>query len=456
MIFDVPRQLMKWCSAHVVAFGLMAMLCGCGASGPPPPWSAQVLEDVSTPEPAPRPPSISAAEQAFNARARAALQRVANARKLAILSPVKAQQIDRARAAQLLKENLDRNIKPSALVAQGELLRSFGLIPAEFDFVAGLMEFASGELAGLYDPDRKTMFVMEGMSGLGAEHAVLHELAHALHDQHFGLGDRLRLKPDGAPPRGDRVAAEHCLMEGDATAVAFLAQTNTIPSSTLYRQDFERGLAGREDIPAVMRQSLVVPYVDGLAFVEQLLAAGGWAAVDAAWRRPPRSTEQLLHLDKYQQDEAPLAVAAVMPDVSGWTLLDGDILGEQGLRLMLQQWGSDEEAMQAAAGWGGDRYLVLQQDAADGSKQFWASYVVQFDSEADAREAHALVKRAHPAACQQRPTVGPLAHARHGSLVALVAGPYQRKAPKTRAISGQDCNDASTWLQLTLSRAISK
>ena len=58
----------------------------------------------------------------------------------------------------------------------------------------------------------------------------------------------------------------------------------------------------RDAAPAVIRQSMLFPYEQGLRFVRTLYAQGGWDAVNDAYRDPPRSTEQLLHPERYLGD----------------------------------------------------------------------------------------------------------------------------------------------------------
>ncbi len=60
-----------------------------------------------------------------------------------------------------------------------------------------------------------------------------------------------------------------------------------------------------EDMPAVLRETLLFPYTGGLTFTQRLHAGGGWAAVDAAFAKPPASTEQVIHPEKYDSRRGP-------------------------------------------------------------------------------------------------------------------------------------------------------
>jgi hypothetical protein len=94
----------------------------------------------------------------------------------------------------------------------------------------------------------------------------------------------------------------------------------------------------------------------GRAFVQQLYLAAGWSSVDRAYADPPTSTEQILHPERYPEDDPlPLPV----PDLSdalgsAWEQRQTIVLGEWRMRQMLQSFLSPDEAAKAASNWGGD------------------------------------------------------------------------------------------------------
>jgi hypothetical protein len=82
------------------------------------------------------------------------------------------------------------------------------------------------------------------------------------------------------------------------------------------------------------------------------------------FERPPASTEQVLHPEKYEASEDPVDVE--LPDGliegmgAGWTLGLEDTFGEYQIGIWLQDSGNpDATAALAAAGWGGDRMAYL-------------------------------------------------------------------------------------------------
>ncbi|PYS80578.1 MAG: hypothetical protein DMF67_19995 [Acidobacteria bacterium] len=87
-------------------------------------------------------------------------------------------------------------------------------------------------------------------------------------------------------------------------------------------------------------------------------------SVDDVFRRPPISSEQVLHPEKYLANEQPREV--VLDDQSfadeGWRLTATTPLGEVGVRGLLLAGVPAEEARRAAAGWGGDRTYLFERE----------------------------------------------------------------------------------------------
>jgi len=118
--------------------------------------------------------------------------------------------------------------------------------------------------------------------------------------------------------------------------------------------------------PMFIREQLLFPYGDGFNFVRRLYQTGrGYVAVDDAFKNPPDSTEQILHPEKYRTREKPVEVA--LPDLvaamgPGWRKINSNVLGELDFRLILEQLTDTGRATRGSAGWGGDRWLLLEKD----------------------------------------------------------------------------------------------
>lgn len=105
----------------------------------------------------------------------------------------------------------------------------------------------------------------------------------------------------------------------------------------------------------------------GRAFVQGLYLSGGWPAVDQAYENPPGSTEQILHPERYPEDsplplQAPDLGAALGP---GWEPRQTTTLGEWRMRQTLQVYLPADEAIEAAADWGGDVLMTYRNAGLD-------------------------------------------------------------------------------------------
>lgn len=379
---------------------------------------------------------------------RETLERVAVERELPVRRPVTAEVVSRERARELLVEKTLRDSPKELLQAQGEFLAALELIPPDYSFVEGLFAMLAENVAGFYDPKFDTLYLLNDLDEGASASTLSHELIHALQAQHFDLRDRLTYRPGEL----DVLAATSTLAEGDAFAAMFTASTG--PREPLSAEQAGESLlaavastpSGASSPPALLR-SLVAPYRDGYRFVSALHARGGWAEVNRVWREPPGSTEQVLHLAKYDAHEPPLSVAAPTAGAlgPGWRTLDSDVMGEQAMRTFFEQDSRPEDAARAAAGWGGDRYTVFARDAV-GGRELAVAVRIRFDDVSEAVEAEAFLRSRYPA-CRERPRLGPVAVARLGADLALVAGPFLRQTTGTATpLPLFDCANARSWL----------
>jgi hypothetical protein len=148
--------------------------------------------------------------------------------------------------------------------------------------------------------------------------------------------------------------------------------------------------------PVAIREALIFPYRAGFTFVAALRRRQPWSAVDAAFRKPPTSTEQIIHPDRYLAGEQPIAIA-IDPVFSlrGYTPAHRTVWGELGFHLFLRAHGVDAAtATEAAAGWGGDRTIVLAKDTDKRANAAVGISRSEWDSEADAIEAHEAAVKA--------------------------------------------------------------
>ena len=222
-----------------------------------------------------------------------------------------------------------------------------------------------------------------------APSVLSHELIHHLQHQIIDTADLAQSYADT-----DRRSVLHWLLEADATRSA-LDSTNSDHNRAveLLREQgggaYQPAVAPLYDrLPAELSDRFYGPYRRAGEFIELLRQDGGESVADDLLRNLPDSTEQLLHHDKYDADEQPLDMSELAPLVDAlppgdeWQrlgaplLVDGrdqDTLGELYLRLLISaSTGRDIEAAAAAAGWGGDRLHVFQEEGGPSTLALWA------------------------------------------------------------------------------------
>ena len=427
----------------------IAWLAGCGAP-PPPEVKAPAPEPVplTTSAPLPEAPPGSETEAAFEEM----LARVSARRGLSVRGEVKLRTLNRATIGEMIRAKAARELPPEVLAHETEALIALGLVPPSYDAVSGMFALIDTSIAGFYEPEDKTMYLASDLSPAERDETLAHELVHALQDQHYDLGPLLKHGPDNE----ERLAAGHALAEGDATSAMFditLGDAARVDEKRFATNAREALANLAPETPAVLRDVLVAPYTDGFAFVQALRRRGGFAEVDAAWRALPSTTEQLLHLDKYDAKEpaieiAPAPLGALARDAGGdgrrsFSQVYSQVLGEQSLRIVLTAWTDGARAERAAAGWGGDRYVLAKGEGAAAGESA-LGWVLRFDTEADAREMEAVLSAQAHGDCVLRPDVGPFAWARKRRDVALALGPYSRASGRSKATG--TCKEAKAWL----------
>jgi hypothetical protein len=269
-----------------------------------------------------------------------------------------------------------------------------GMLPEGTDLASLAVTFTAATAGATYSPlDKQVILLAEDAKrGALADQSLLtHEFVHALQDQHFDLLKTLLARPFNF----DRTEALFALVEGDAMNVERRMEAGEKEWSRrtldeIARHEDERFAPYRAQIgalfPPLLTETFIFRYRDGARFVEAMRRARPAASVDDIFRRPPASSEQVLHPEKYLAGEAPREVDANAEGFreDGWEALASTPLGEIGVRGLLLAGVEDAEARKAAAGWGGDRAFVFGR-AGRGPAQLFVWQTV-WDGREDARE----------------------------------------------------------------------
>ena len=289
------------------------------------------------------------------------------------------------RVGALIAEDLDEE----EIAVDSRYFSLIGMLPEGTDLYSLFIELYSEQVAGFYDGDEMEMVVPASPEGFTPLQriTVVHELVHALTDQHFEFNEPYTDLVDNGT--GDDTSAYLAVIEGDAQHASFVYLESLSPADAVAAaiEAFNIQSPVFDELPAWMRADLLFPYQQGLTFTESLIGDSGLAGVDEAYIDPPTTTEQILDYDKYLVREGSRNLAAISAELAGWEIHDDASFGEWHLRLVLAESIPGGDATQAAAGWGNDHYRVFSRgdDVA-----FVMTYIG--DAERDAEElANALI-----------------------------------------------------------------
>ena len=239
------------------------------------------------------------------------------------------------------------------------LFKLLGLLSPDDDLAALYEELYGESVAGFYSSDDQEMVIPSSGEELSPVEVLtlLHELVHAVTDQHFGFG--LRMEDLADNQLYDPASGLVSLVEGDATLSEVLYVENLTPSE---RSRLWAEIMAIEqpdlDIPLFMEQSLYFPYERGFEYVLNGWRKGGWQAVNELYLDPPASTEEIYEGGpaSFTQPVEMERPAGSLPE--GYEEIYDYTWGFLDILLMFEQVLGPEAAVDAATGWGGGRSLV--------------------------------------------------------------------------------------------------
>jgi hypothetical protein len=217
--------------------------------------------------------------------------------------------------------------------------------------------------AAVYIPEIEELYVRRDWDGPSEilEMHVAYGYARAQPDQY---GDLLKLSNDASSI--DRQIALSAVADGDALMAVWL-YAGVSPDSR-QAEKIERYVE-TAILPLWQREDPLLRDLSGLSlslgkdFAIERFEAGGTEALDRAIIRPPRSTEQLLHPERYEANDEPVPISPYDVDLGRtWTLTQTDTLGEALMRLTVVEWSNGDLTPDVVKGWGGDRLQVWQND----------------------------------------------------------------------------------------------
>lgn len=312
-------------------------------------------------------------------------QQVTSIRGLSLKSSFNRDLLTTDQLKQNVINDFFKDYTPEDAARDSKILSAFGLLQPGFDLQKFYIDLYSEQVAGYYDNQTKSMYVISDEAFGGTERMTYaHEFTHTLQDQNYDIENGLKVNTDACKVDTEYCAAVTALMEGDATLSEqfwLLRYSTNLDKQQI--QQFQQTYTSPvyDSAPAYMKQDFLFPYMQGFEFVNALYGKDGWQSVDQAYANPPVSTEQILHPAKYPNDK-PIPVE--VPDFtsvlgSDWKEIDRNVMGEWYISLILDAGNlpairlDETTAQKAAAGWGGDTYVFYTDSASSSFTMVWQS-----------------------------------------------------------------------------------
>jgi len=315
---------------------------------------------------------------------------------------IRYEQISREYMKEFLERRIHEEVKPKEIEAEEAVLKKLGFAPPDFDLKKTTIDLLTEQAAAFYDFHKKKLFVVDSSDGIAERSALVHELAHALADQHFHLARFI----GRASQNDDSALARMAVMEGQATWLMseYLARQSgksleSSPELVKLMSDTNGASSGQFPVfdraPRYLQETLLFPYTQGMLFQQAVVKKMGKAAFAEVFLRPPETTQEILHPERYfehpKRVRLPLPAFASERNYRAFT--DGE-LGELDNSILLHQYASDGDAAAVAPEWrGGTFRLFAPKHRPTDWRQMVLAYVSEWSGPAQARRYFELYQK---------------------------------------------------------------
>ncbi|MDJ0521131.1 MAG: hypothetical protein QNJ90_03555 [Planctomycetota bacterium] len=335
---------------------------------------------------------------------------VAKLRGLEWKHDVPVRLLSREELREYMQKGMARDVKPEEWARDNRIVRRLGLLKEDEDLRDLAQLMLQEMVAGAYDPKTKRLVLTAGFEGKANIPTLVHELIHALEDQHLDLQKIEKPYREDDP---DRQFAIRCLFEGSAEWARRRFETLRPDAAHAHQKQMAQNTAMQKGQARVMRTvpthmllSTMLHYRAGPNFVTHAVGddyVGGMAKLVAD---PPVSQEQILHPHKWlgtKRDHPRRViwggdVAKSLGD--GWTKLAEHSVGELDLAVYLDYFLGDRKGRLNTRTMGIGKFVdAMSNRAARGWDAGRAKYIehpehgmvvvhaLAFDSPEDADEA---------------------------------------------------------------------
>ena len=283
---------------------------------------------------------------------------------LKALAPIPRSLLSREEINELVSGRMKEEGSSEDVANEERFLELFGFVDHQFDLAQEVVNTLTEQATALYDYKTKQLYLSSWTPEDMQEFALVHELAHAIADQHFDLG-----KYVDKSKSADGDLARSAVIEGQASWVMtewVMLQTGRSLRKNGLLAAAAAG-ASRYEVaeypvfssqPLYLREAMLFPYTQGMLFQQQVIDRYGQQGFDQVFRTPPASTQQVLQAESYFTQRVPSEPKLPPFKLRGFKRSSRGDVGQFDHAILLQQHIDEKEAERIAPLWRGGRYEI--------------------------------------------------------------------------------------------------
>jgi len=300
---------------------------------------------------------------------------------LPIKHEVKRKLTDRQEVESYLEKGMKDDKDAKRLERSSEVLKKFGLLPRDFQLGPFLVSMLKEQVAGYYDPKKKTVNILNWVDPEQQKPVLAHELTHALQDESFDMQKWMKEAETEGEKKNDPTPADidtdeesearEAVVEGQAMVVmldySLVPTGKTLVDMPQIGEALKKGMLDGPDSPTFrsapifLKEELTFPYRYGMDFTLALEQAGGKSLGFAgAFRDPPTTTREIMEPDTYLAHEKiePVKRLDFKKDFDKYDTFDIGAIGEFDVYVLVEQYADQKEAEAMYPSWRGGYYFA--------------------------------------------------------------------------------------------------
>ena len=300
---------------------------------------------------------------------------------LPIKHEVKRKLTDRHEVESYLEKGMKDDKDAKRLERSSEVLKKFGLLPRDFQLGPFLVAMLKEQVAGYYDPKKKTVNILNWVDAEQQKPVLAHELTHALQDESFDMEKWMKQAETEGEKKNDPTPADidtdeesearEAVVEGQAMVVmmdySLVPLGKTLLDMPQIGEALKKGMLDGPDSPTFrnapifLKEELTFPYRYGMDFTLALEKAGGKKLGFAgAFQDPPATTREIMEPDTYLAHEKiePVKRLDFKKDFEKYDTFDIGAIGEFDVDVLVEQYAGQKEAEAIYPEWRGGYYFA--------------------------------------------------------------------------------------------------